>query len=66
MEIVVNGQRRELTASTTVGAVVDGHVPARRGVAVALDGTILPRGQWDATVLPDGARLEIVGAAQGG
>ncbi|MGC8463952.1 MAG: sulfur carrier protein ThiS [Acidimicrobiales bacterium] len=40
--------------------------PSRRGVAVAVNGTVVPRSQWDATVLNPGDRVEIVTAAAGG
>jgi sulfur carrier protein len=39
---------------------------AGRGVAVAVDAEVVPRGQWEATELHDGARVEILRAIQGG
>jgi sulfur carrier protein len=36
------------------------------GVAVAVDGVVVPRGAWPATVLADGARVEVLTAVQGG
>ena len=40
--------------------------PEARGVAVALDGEVVPRARWQQTELPDGARIEVVAAVQGG
>ncbi|HUZ27939.1 MAG TPA: sulfur carrier protein ThiS [Solirubrobacteraceae bacterium] len=40
--------------------------PQGRGLAVALDGEVVPRAAWGSTQLDDGARLEIVVAVQGG
>ena len=37
-----------------------------RGVAVALDGEVVPRGEWDATPLRDGQAVEVLAAIQGG
>ena len=37
-----------------------------RGVAVAIDGEVVPRGRWDDVALADGARVEVVQAVQGG
>ncbi len=37
-----------------------------RGVAVALDGEIVPRSAWTSTLVPDHSRVEIVTAAAGG
>ena len=39
---------------------------AGRGVAVAVDAEVVPRGQWDSTELHEGARVEILRAIQGG
>jgi sulfur carrier protein len=35
-------------------------------VAVALDGEVVPRGEWDTTELRDGQQLEVLHAVQGG
>lgn len=67
--ITVNGTPREAPAGGTVAALVGelAGVPADgRGVAVAVDGEVVPRGAWGASALPDGARVEVVGAVQGG
>jgi sulfur carrier protein len=42
------------------------HPGAGRGVAVAVDAEVVPRGQWPAHELHDGARVEILRAIQGG
>jgi len=39
---------------------------AGRGVAVAVDAEVVPRGQWDTHKLDDGARVEVLRAIQGG
>ncbi|MCA9799830.1 MAG: sulfur carrier protein ThiS, partial [Cyanobacteria bacterium HKST-UBA04] len=36
------------------------------GIAIALNGQVLPRSQWDATTLCDGQHVEIVAPFQGG
>lgn len=66
MRIEINGRERELDGPLSVGEIVDGEVADRRGVAVAVDGEVLPRGAWDDSLVADGTRLEIVGAVQGG
>ena len=38
----------------------------RTGVAVAVDGEVVPRRAWAATALADGARVEVLTAVQGG
>ena len=66
--MIVNGDPRELPAGATVATVVATlpGTPGGRGVAVALDGEVVPRGEWQRTELDDGARLEVVVAVQGG
>lgn len=68
MTVTVNGQARHLDAGSTVADVVAmlGRDPARAGVAVAVDGALVPQRQWAEHLLAEGARVEIVGAVQGG
>ena len=66
--MIVNGEPRELPAGVTVTAlVIDLGLPAGgRGVAVAVDGEIVPRGEWETHELGDQARVEVLTAMQGG
>jgi sulfur carrier protein len=68
MQVVVNGQSQELPAGATVQTIVAAlpDAPQGRGLAVALDGEVVPRGRWESTQLDEGARLEVVVAVQGG
>jgi len=38
----------------------------RRGLAVAVNGEVVPRTRWAARILAPGDEIEIVGAVQGG
>jgi sulfur carrier protein len=38
----------------------------QRGLAVAVNGEVVPRTGWPATVLREGDRVEVLSAAQGG
>ena len=68
MKVVLNGSETDLADGATVQAAVEAlALPAAgRGVAVAVDAEVVPRGQWEATELHDGARVEILRAIQGG
>jgi sulfur carrier protein len=68
MTIVLNGEARELAPGTTVRGLLDAlEVPGgERGVAIAIDAEVVPRGEWDTTELGDGARVEVLRAIQGG
>ncbi len=66
--ISLNGQDSDVRAGETVG-----HVLARlglqidaRGVAVAVDGEVIPRAAWATFALPEDARVEVLAAMQGG
>jgi sulfur carrier protein len=68
MIIHVNGQAREIAPPARLSDVLDlpAGTSARRGVAVAVNGQVIPRSQHANTELTDGARVEIVTAVQGG
>jgi sulfur carrier protein len=66
MIVTLNGEARELPERATVASLVEQLSAPPRGVAVAIDGEVVPRGEWAATTLPDGARVEVVAAIQGG
>lgn len=64
--VSVNGEPAVLEAGTTVADVVAARCASPRGVAVAVDGEVIPRSEWTATEIPGGAAVEILGAAAGG
>ena len=68
MRLRVNGEARELDDGATVRDVLAllELAPDARGVAVAVDAEVVPRGSWDETELPDGAHVEVLTAIQGG
>ena len=68
MKVLLNGEAAEFTEGATVQNALDAlDLPAAgRGVAVAVDAEVVPRGQWGAHELQEGARVEILRAIQGG
>jgi sulfur carrier protein len=68
MRVVVNGREHEVAAGATVrdAVVAAGAGVDERGVAVALDGTVVRRADWDGTPLHEAARLEVLRATAGG
>jgi len=62
----VNGRPYDAPAGTTVAGLVEVWCPSTRGVAVAVDGEVVPRSAWGSTVVAPGAAVEIVSAAAGG
>jgi sulfur carrier protein len=66
--IVVNGKQSELCAGDTLTAALARlEIPLEgRGIAVAVDGEVVPRAQWPSFALPEHACVEVLGAMQGG
>ncbi len=66
--ITLNGERSQLPAGESLADLLAGlGVEAgARGVAVAVDGEVVPRGRWDTFTLADDARVEVLSAMQGG
>ncbi len=65
MRVLVNDEEMDVAASTTVAALVARLGLPDKGIAVAVDWTVIPKSAWD-TALSDGARVEVVTAVQGG
>jgi sulfur carrier protein len=66
MKVLVNGEPTELEAGATVQSVLSTLDVPDRGVAVAVDAEVVPRGEWPARELSEGARVEVLRAIQGG
>lgn len=66
MNARVNGSPQELPDGATVAAVVELTGAPSSGVAVALDGTVVPRAAWASTPVADGSVVEVLTAVQGG
>ncbi len=65
MRLVINGKEQNYTAVTLDGLIEELGMKGDR-VAVELNREIVPRGNWSATALQDGDRLEIVHFVGGG
>ncbi|HEX2232197.1 MAG TPA: sulfur carrier protein ThiS [Thermoleophilaceae bacterium] len=67
-EVVINGWPRRLPADATLDLVVReaGAPEGGRGVAVAVDGEVVPRAEWPSRTLAEGQRVEVLTAVQGG
>ena len=63
--VIVNDESVQVEEHTTVAALLRRLGFPDKGVAVAMDWSVLPRSGWDKPLF-DGARLEVVTAVQGG
>jgi thiazole synthase len=74
VEVLINGVayrlRPQATAADAVKAALESPDEPRaisgRGIAVALDGEVVPRSEWESTRLVTGQSLEVLTAIQGG
>jgi sulfur carrier protein len=65
--IRVNGESESLAAATLDALLAEKAVDTeQKGIAVALNGAVVPRAAWPATQLRPGDSVEIVRARQGG
>ena len=65
--IRVNGESEPLVAATLAALLAEKAVDTeQKGIAVALNGAVVPRAAWPQTQLSAGDNVEIVRARQGG
>ena len=66
-QIWINGQDELLGVATLAALLQEKAVDTgKRGIAVAVNGAIVPRAAWAQTTLRAGDRIEIVRVLQGG
>lgn len=68
MKLVVNGSPREYDGPPELKSFLDALEirQDRRGLAVAVNDSVVPRGEYNRLRLKDGDRVEIIEAVQGG
>ena len=66
LQVKLNGEPRELPDGSTMERAVAELTAVATGVAAAVNGDVVPRGSWAATMLHDGDQVEVVTAVQGG
>jgi len=66
VQVWINAEQRELGGGARVPDALHELGAPATGVAVAVDGEVVPRAAWADTVLAEGARVEVLTAVQGG
>jgi thiazole synthase len=68
MRVELNGEIVDLPNGAGVAAAIEasGAAAEQRGVAVAVDGEVVPRSEWERTALREGQKVEVLAAIQGG
>jgi len=64
--VVVNGEQVDLDPGATVASVLEQLTVGLAGIAVALNGEVVPRSTWAETRLGANDSVEVLTAAQGG
>ena len=65
MNVQINNQERQTEARNLQDLAIELQLP-QKGVAVAIDNQMIPRGSWAQTALQEGVRIVIIKAACGG
>lgn len=65
MNIEVNGEQVQVADGTDIYGLLEQLGFPERGIAVAVNLTVVPKADWD-TKVSEGARVEVVTAVQGG
>jgi sulfur carrier protein len=66
MKITVNGAAHEFVEPTTLAGLIEQVAGTSRGSAAAVDGEVVPRGEWSSFPLQEGQSIEVLTAVQGG
>jgi|SoiMethySBSTD1v2_1073268.scaffolds.fasta_scaffold535990_3 sulfur carrier protein len=66
MRLTVNGEYRTLPDRLNVAELLTELTSQTHGVAVAVNGAVVPRSAWSLTPLGDGDAVEVLTAVQGG
>ena len=66
MNIALNDQTHSCPEQSRLNDIIRAEYGERAGMAVALNGEVVPRGQWADTPLNEGDRLDVFHAVAGG
>jgi sulfur carrier protein len=66
VKITVNGTIADVPDGTSVGGLVRQRIDDRRRVAVARNGEVVPRAEWDTTALAESDAVEVLVPVAGG
>ena len=66
MQVFINDKAFECAHCTTLTEVLEANAIPTDNVAIAVDFNVIPRPNWEKTVLQDGSKIIIIKAVQGG
>ncbi|MFT7588360.1 MAG: sulfur carrier protein [Limisphaerales bacterium] len=66
MELLVNGKPYQSIVANLAGLLSDLQLHDQKGIAVAVNDSVIPRGNWESTLLSKEDRVTIIKATAGG
>ena len=67
MEIILNNRTHQVVEKTSIKIALDNWIGEKqKGIAVAVNETIVPKAQWDSFELKDNDKVLVIKATQGG
>jgi sulfur carrier protein len=66
MTLTINGETRSVTEGLLLADLLHDLTGTNRGSAAAVDGEVIPRGEWTTYALHEGQSVEVLTAVQGG
>jgi thiamine biosynthesis protein ThiS len=66
MRLLINGTVAEVAEGPSLGALIQSRGLAPNRVAAELNGSVIPRREWDNTQVNEGDRIELVHFVGGG
>jgi sulfur carrier protein len=65
-EIIVNGEEFPWEAGLTVTQVIEMKRYTFKLLVVKIDDTVIPKADWPTTIIPSGAKVEVIHLMSGG
>lgn len=66
MEVQINGTRQDVSCNSNITSLLDHLSISIQGIAVAINGTVIPRKSWNTHTLQSEDKITIIKATQGG
>jgi sulfur carrier protein len=66
MQIEINGELKEFDNPINLNSLVNTLVDNTKGMAVAINNSVIPQSKWDETELKEGDKVLLIKATQGG
>ena len=67
MNIYINSKLHEVPGAASIAAALDSlTLVSQKGIAIAINNNVVPRGEWETYVLSEEDKVTLIKATQGG